>query len=80
MATVSHHRCSLSRSITPRECRSREAVFCFAISVIYDAASLRDRWLWGQLALTGLFNIGLFQIYMIAGIATLEPSRTPLIT
>lgn len=55
------------------------AIF-LAISVFHDAAALRDRSLWGQLALTGLFNIGLFQIYLIVGIATLEPSRTPIIT
>jgi drug/metabolite transporter (DMT)-like permease len=33
----------------------------------------------GPLALTGLFNMGLFQIFLISGIATLGPSRTPII-
>ena len=37
------------------------------------------RRLWGQLALTGLFNMGLFQIFLIAGLALLGPSRTPII-
>jgi drug/metabolite transporter (DMT)-like permease len=35
--------------------------------------------MWGPLALTGLFNMGLFQIFLISGIATLGPSRTPII-
>jgi drug/metabolite transporter (DMT)-like permease len=35
--------------------------------------------LWGQIALTGFFNMGLFQIFLISGIATLGPSRTPII-
>jgi probable blue pigment (indigoidine) exporter len=43
------------------------------------APALPDRRLWGPLALTGLFNMGLFQIFLIAGIATLGPSRTPII-
>src|SRR5689334_15540991 len=43
------------------------------------ASVLPERRLWGQLALTGLFNMGLFQIFLIAGIATLGPSRTPII-
>ncbi|HTR83118.1 MAG TPA: DMT family transporter [Reyranella sp.] len=37
------------------------------------------RSLWGPLALTGLFNMGLFQIFLISGIALLGPSRTPII-
>jgi drug/metabolite transporter (DMT)-like permease len=43
------------------------------------APVLPDRRLWGQLALSGLFNMGLFQIFLIAGIALLGPSRTPII-
>ncbi len=43
------------------------------------APGLPERSLWGQIALTGLFNMGLFQIFLIAGIATLGPSRTPII-
>jgi drug/metabolite transporter (DMT)-like permease len=43
------------------------------------AAVLPERRLWRQLALTGLFNMGLFQVFLIAGIATLGPSRTPII-
>lgn len=43
------------------------------------AAALPDRRLWTQLALTGFFNMGLFQIFLIAGIATLGPSRAPII-
>jgi drug/metabolite transporter (DMT)-like permease len=31
------------------------------------------------LAVTGLFNMGLFQIFLISGIAMLGPSRTPII-
>jgi len=37
------------------------------------------RSMWGPLALTGLFNMGLFQIFLISGIALLGPSRTPII-
>jgi drug/metabolite transporter (DMT)-like permease len=40
---------------------------------------LPERRLWLPLALTGLFNMGLFQVFLIAGIATLGPSRTPII-
>jgi drug/metabolite transporter (DMT)-like permease len=43
------------------------------------APALPDRRLWGMLALTGLFNMGLFQVFLIAGIATLGPSRAPII-
>jgi drug/metabolite transporter (DMT)-like permease len=50
-----------------------------ALGVLNGAAALPDRRLWGQLALTGLFNMGLFQIFLIAGVATLGPSRTPII-
>lgn len=50
-----------------------------ALGVWNGAPALPDRRLWGQIALTGLFNMGLFQILLIAGIATLGPSRTPII-
>lgn len=43
------------------------------------ASILPERRLWLPLALTGLFNMGLFQVFLIAGIATLGPSRTPII-
>ena len=49
------------------------------VGVWNGAPALPDRRLWGQLALTGLFNMGLFQIFLISGIATLGPSRTPII-
>lgn len=35
--------------------------------------------MWRPLAITGLFNMGLFQILLISGIALLGPSRTPII-
>ncbi|HZP99737.1 MAG TPA: DMT family transporter [Reyranella sp.] len=50
-----------------------------AFGVWSGAPALPDRGQWGQLALTGLFNMGLFQIFLISGIATLGPSRTPII-
>lgn len=50
-----------------------------AVGAWNGAPALPDRRLWSQLALTGLFNMGLFQIFLIAGIATLGPSRTPII-
>jgi drug/metabolite transporter (DMT)-like permease len=50
-----------------------------ALGVWNGAPALPDRRLWGLIALTGLFNMGLFQIFLIAGIATLGPSRTPII-
>ena len=50
-----------------------------ALGALNGAPALPDRRLWGQIALTGLFNMGLFQIFLIAGIATLGPSRTPII-
>lgn len=43
------------------------------------ASVLPERRLWLQLAVSGLFNMGLFQVFLIAGIATLGPSRTPII-
>src|SRR6478735_4667920 len=50
-----------------------------ALGVWHGAPALPDRRLWGQLALTGLFNMGLFQVFLISGIALLGPSRTPII-
>jgi drug/metabolite transporter (DMT)-like permease len=50
-----------------------------ALGVWSGAPALPARPLWGQLALTGLFNMGLFQIFLIAGVAMLGPSRTPII-
>ena len=50
-----------------------------ALGVWNGAPALPDRRLWGQIALTGLFNMGLFQIFLISGIAMLGPSRTPII-
>jgi drug/metabolite transporter (DMT)-like permease len=38
-----------------------------------------ERTMWGPLAVTGLFNMGLFQILLISGIALLGPGRTPII-
>ena len=50
-----------------------------AVGVRGGAPALPERRFWGQIALTGLFNMGLFQIFLISGIATLGPSRTPII-
>jgi drug/metabolite transporter (DMT)-like permease len=50
-----------------------------AAGVVRGAAVLPHRSMWGPLALTGLFNMGLFQIFLISGIAMLGPSRTPII-
>lgn len=49
------------------------------IGALRGARVLPERRLWGPLALSGLFNMGLFQIFLISGIATLGPSRTPII-
>jgi len=54
-------------------------VILLALGVWNGAPALPERRLWGQLALTGFFNMGLFQIFLIAGIATLGPSRAPII-
>ncbi len=54
-------------------------VILLALGVLNGASALPHRRLWGQIALTGLFNMGLFQIFLIAGIAMLGPSRTPII-
>lgn len=49
------------------------------VGVLGGAPAVPERRLWGQIALTGFFNMGLFQIFLISGIATLGPSRTPII-
>ena len=54
-------------------------VILLAVGVMRGAPVLPTASLWGPLALTGLFNMGLFQIFLISGIATLGPSRTPII-
>ena len=54
-------------------------VILLAAGMVRGAPVLPAPSLWGPLALTGLFNMGLFQIFLIAGIATLGPSRTPII-
>jgi drug/metabolite transporter (DMT)-like permease len=54
-------------------------VILLAAGVLRGAPVLPAPSLWGPLALTGLFNMGLFQIFLISGIATLGPSRTPII-
>jgi drug/metabolite transporter (DMT)-like permease len=50
-----------------------------AVGALSGAPALPERRLWGQIALSGLFNMGLFQIFLICGIAMLGPSRTPII-
>lgn len=50
-----------------------------AVGTLGGAQPLPERRMWGHIALTGFFNMGLFQIFLIAGIATLGPSRTPII-
>jgi drug/metabolite transporter (DMT)-like permease len=50
-----------------------------AAGVLRGISVLPERRLWGPIALTGFFNMGLFQIFLISGIATLGPSRTPII-
>ena len=50
-----------------------------ALGVFNGSSAQPNRRLWGQIALTGLFNMGLFQIFLIASIAILGPSRTPII-
>jgi drug/metabolite transporter (DMT)-like permease len=54
-------------------------VILLAAGMVRGAPVLPTPSMWGPLALTGLFNMGLFQIFLIAGIATLGPSRTPII-
>lgn len=49
------------------------------LGVLNGAPALPDRRLWGQIALTGLFNMGLFQIFLIAGVAMLGPGRAAII-
>jgi drug/metabolite transporter (DMT)-like permease len=50
-----------------------------AAGALRGVPMLPERRLWGPIALTGFFNMGLFQIFLISGIATLGPSRTPII-
>jgi len=50
-----------------------------AAGAVRGAPLWPERAMWGPLALTGLFNMGLFQIFLISGIALLGPSRTPII-
>jgi drug/metabolite transporter (DMT)-like permease len=50
-----------------------------AVGTLSGAPPVPERRMWGHIALTGFFNMGLFQIFLIAGIATLGPSRTPII-
>ncbi len=49
------------------------------VGVVRGAPLWPERSMWGPLALSGLFNMGLFQIFLISGIALLGPSRTPVI-
>ena len=58
---------------------SLSGLILLAVGAWSGAPALPERHMWGQIALTGLFNMGLFQIFLIAGIATLGPSRTPII-
>ena len=46
-----------------------------AVGALGGAPPVPERRMWGHIALTGFFNMGLFQIFLIAGIATLGPSR-----
>ena len=50
-----------------------------AVGVVRGAPPCPSGRMWGPIALTGLFNMGLFQIFLISGIAMLGPSRTPII-
>ena len=50
-----------------------------AVGTLSGAPPVPERRMWGHIALTGFFNMGLFQIFLISGIATLGPSRTPII-
>ncbi|MBS0549916.1 MAG: DMT family transporter [Proteobacteria bacterium] len=47
--------------------------------VLRGGALWPERSMWGPLAVSGLFNMGLFQIFLISGVALLGPSRTPII-
>ena len=47
--------------------------------VVRGVALWPERSMWGPLAVSGLFNMGLFQIFLISGVALLGPSRTPII-
>ncbi len=50
-----------------------------AAGVVRGVSLWPERSMWRPLAVTGLFNMGLFQIFLISGIALLGPSRTPII-
>jgi drug/metabolite transporter (DMT)-like permease len=50
-----------------------------AAGTLRGAPLLPERRFWGPIALTGLFNMGLFQIFLISGIALLGPGRTSII-
>jgi drug/metabolite transporter (DMT)-like permease len=50
-----------------------------AAGALRGVSMLPERRLWGPIAVSGFFNMGLFQIFLISGIATLGPSRTPII-
>src|SRR6476646_2259801 len=50
-----------------------------ALGVWGGAPALPDRRAWGQIAMARVFHVGLFQIFLISGIATLGPSRAPII-
>ena len=54
-------------------------VILLAVGVLSGAPALPERRMWAKIAVTGFFNMGLFQIFLISGIATLGPSRTPII-
>jgi drug/metabolite transporter (DMT)-like permease len=58
---------------------SLSGLVLLCVGVVRGAPLWPDRKMWGPLALTGLFNMGLFQIFLISGIAMLGPSRTPII-
>jgi drug/metabolite transporter (DMT)-like permease len=50
-----------------------------AAGVVRGVPLWPERSMWGPLAVTGLFNMGLFQIFLISGVALLGSSRTPII-
>ncbi len=58
---------------------SLSGAILLAVGAARGAAVMPLRSHWAPLAVTGLFNMGLFQIFLISGIAMLGPSRTPII-
>jgi drug/metabolite transporter (DMT)-like permease len=50
-----------------------------AVGALGGQPLLPERRLWAQIALSGLFNMGLFQIFLISGVATLGPGRTSIV-